>query len=116
MHKITDVKVQRCIGGVWQVVARPLDLSERMIALAAAISIDFNYFSQHSHSGGFGLPWLMMPIPMPPAPPYPEEGVAGPEGAAGGDPGTSPGGGETGAPASCSLSFLLRFVVTPLAR
>ena len=35
-----------------QEVVRPLQLDERMIALAAAISIDFDYFSQHSHGPG----------------------------------------------------------------
>eukprot|EP00884_Botryococcus_braunii_P006963 jgi/Botrbrau1/16268/Bobra.0066s0050.2 len=62
------------------VVSRPLALSERMIALAAAICIDFNYFSQHSNSGGLGLPWLLMPLPSPPVPGYPEP-PAGVEGA-----------------------------------
>ena len=42
------------IRGILQVqeVVRPLQLDERMIALAAAISIDFDYFSQHSHGPG----------------------------------------------------------------
>lgn len=35
-----------------QEVVRPLQLDERMIALAGAISIDFDYFSQHSHGPG----------------------------------------------------------------
>ncbi len=35
-----------------QEVARPLALDERMMALAAAISIDYDYFSQHSHGPG----------------------------------------------------------------
>ena len=35
-----------------QEVVRPLQLNERMVALAAAISIDFDYFSQHSHGPG----------------------------------------------------------------
>lgn len=29
-----------------------MQLDERMVALAAAISIDFDYFSQHSHGPG----------------------------------------------------------------
>ena len=33
-------------------MARPLALDERMMALAAAISIDYDYFSQHSHGPG----------------------------------------------------------------
>lgn len=43
----------------------PLPLSERLIALAAAISVDYNYFSPHSQSGGFINPPLFMPIPVP---------------------------------------------------
>ena len=33
-----------------QVVSHPLALDERMVALACAISIDYNYFSRLSHS------------------------------------------------------------------
>ncbi|GJP42575.1 hypothetical protein CLOM_g2126 [Closterium sp. NIES-68] len=33
-------------------VARPLSLSERAVCLALAISLDNDYFSRHSHSGG----------------------------------------------------------------
>lgn len=51
-----------------QEVARQLQLSERMLALAAAVSIDFDYFSRHSSGGGGMLPFFL-PIPMP-SPPY----------------------------------------------
>jgi hypothetical protein len=36
-----------------------------MIALAAAISVDYNFFSQHSSSGGLISPPLFMPVPLP---------------------------------------------------
>ena len=69
---------------------RPLGLDERMAVLAAAISIDFDYFSQHSqHGAGSMLPFFL-PIPMP-SPPYPPPedaagaGADGAEGAAAGD-------------------------------
>ena len=35
-----------------QAVTRPLLLSKRMIALAAAMSIDYDYFSRHSPGDG----------------------------------------------------------------
>ena len=50
-----------------QEVARQLQLSERMLALAAAVSIDFDYFSRHSSGGGGMLPFFL-PIPMPSPP------------------------------------------------
>lgn len=40
-----------------------------MIALAAAISIDFDYFSQHSHGPGM-MPGFLYPMPIP-SPSYP---------------------------------------------
>ncbi|GAC94227.1 scramblase [Pseudozyma hubeiensis SY62] len=43
---------------------RALTLDERAVALATAVSIDFDYFSRHSegmHGGGGMLPWMMMP-------------------------------------------------------
>ena len=68
---------------------RPLGLDERMAVLAAAISIDFDYFSQHSGHGAGGMMPFFLPIPMP-SPPYPPEdaggaGAGGAEGAAAGD-------------------------------
>lgn len=51
-----------------QVVGRPLALDERMVALAAAITIDYDFFSQHSHSGGWFYPPIFMPTPMPSTP------------------------------------------------
>lgn len=50
-----------------QVVGRPLELDERMIALACAVTVDFDFFSQHSAGGGagggMGMPFFM-PFPM----------------------------------------------------
>ncbi|KAF6767194.1 Scramblase [Kalmanozyma brasiliensis GHG001] len=43
---------------------RALTLDERTVALATAVSIDFDYFSRHSegmHGGGGMFPWMMMP-------------------------------------------------------
>ncbi len=66
-----------------QVVQRPLMLSERMVALAAAVSVDYDYFSQHSHGSGWFAPMMFPPVP------YPSGGGAegGAEGAEGGDQG-----------------------------
>jgi hypothetical protein len=50
----------------WQEVARPLRLDERMMALAAAISIDYDYFSQHSHGPGM-MPGARLHACMPDA-------------------------------------------------
>ena len=67
-----------------QIVQRPLMLSERMVALAAAVSVDYDYFSQHSHGSGWFAPMMFPPVP------YPSGGGAegGAEGAEGGDQGT----------------------------
>lgn len=40
--------------------SRPMTLDERAISLAAAISIDFDYFSRHSSSGGGFMPFFWM--------------------------------------------------------
>lgn len=64
-----------------QVVQRSLHLNERMIALAAAVSVDYDYFSQHSHGSGWFAPMMFPPVP------YPSEGGAE-GGAAGGEDGT----------------------------
>ncbi|KAF8057768.1 phospholipid scramblase family protein [Scenedesmus sp. PABB004] len=73
----TDVAVIPTVTGSQLVVPRPLPLSERLVCLAAAISIDYDFFSQHSaHSGFFGPP-LFMPVPLPGG------GVGGAAGAAG---------------------------------
>ena len=80
-------RFEQCCSSRAQEVVRPLALDERMAVLAAAISIDFDYFSQHSqHGAGSMLPFFL-PIPMP-SPPYPPEdaaGAGGAEGAAAGD-------------------------------
>jgi hypothetical protein len=57
---------------------RPLALDERMVALAAAISIDFDYFSQHSQGPGI-MPGFLFPMPIP-GYPEPEPGAGAPEG------------------------------------
>ncbi|KAL0047615.1 hypothetical protein WJX82_007792 [Trebouxia sp. C0006] len=68
------------------VVQRPLMLSERMVALAAAVSVDYDYFSQHSHGSGWFAPMMFPPVP------YPSGGGA--EGGAEGDEGGDQGQGE----------------------
>lgn len=62
---------------VVQVVQRSLQLSERMVALAAAVSVAYDYFSQHSHGSGWFAPMMLPPVP------YPSGGGA--EGGAAGD-------------------------------
>jgi hypothetical protein len=75
-----------------QVVARPMALSERMVALACALTVDYDFFSQHSSSGGGMIP-LMYPMPYP--------GGGGAEGAGGAAPGGAEGaGGVPGAGAA----------------
>ena len=64
-----------------------LGLDERCVALAAAMSIDFDHFSRHSHAG-FGVP-LFFPMPMPMPMPMPPADVGGGDGGLGGE-----GGGE----------------------
>eukprot|EP00793_Prasinoderma_coloniale_P004103 PRCOL_00006278-RA len=79
-------------------IEAPLGVSERALALACAISVDFDYFSQHSRSGGVLSPFgLGMPIPVPMPAPAPSgadseaeaPGVAGGAGAAGGAAGSA---------------------------
>jgi len=82
----TDAAVIPTQNGNQLEVVRNLKLSERAIALACAITIDFDYFSQHSGSPGIlGHTPLLMPMPMP----IPSGG--GEDGAPGGvDPSTAP--------------------------
>lgn len=64
----TDVQVIPASSGNQLVAQRSLQLDERMIALAAAISIDYDYFSRHSYGGGVLSPFVhppMIPFPMP---------------------------------------------------
>ena len=61
-----------------QQVARPLALDERTLVLAAAVSIDYDYFSQHSHGSGL-LPHFLMPYPGIPPVPYPDGADGGGE-------------------------------------
>lgn len=78
-------------------VARPLALDERMVALAAAVAIDFAFFSQHSHTSGMFAPPLIFPMPLPGGGVGAEAGAEGGEGeAAGGEGGASAAGGEAG--------------------
>lgn len=59
-------------------VSRHLGLEERMIALAAAISIDYDYFSRHSYGGGVLSPFIhppIIPFPVPAAGSTESEGV-----------------------------------------
>uniref|UniRef100_A0A383V788 Phospholipid scramblase n=1 Tax=Tetradesmus obliquus TaxID=3088 RepID=A0A383V788_TETOB len=74
----TEVAVIPSVTGNQLVVHQPLALSERMVALAAAISVDYNFFSQHSSGGGLISPPLFMPVPLPGG------GMGGGEAAAGG--------------------------------
>ncbi|KAK9808529.1 hypothetical protein WJX73_005262 [Symbiochloris irregularis] len=80
----TDVAVIPTQTGNQLVVATPLGLSERMMALAAAISVDYDYFSRHSQGAGGGMLPFLMPMPIPSVPyPDPEaDAEGGAEGAA----------------------------------
>lgn len=71
-----------------QAVTRALSLSERAIALACAVTIDFDYFSQHSGRPGLmsALPFFPMPMPMPV--PVPSGAGEGAGDVLGGSPGT----------------------------
>ena len=84
-----------CSTGDQLVLSNPLDLDERLVALAAAISIDYDYFSRHSYGSGLLSPFIGVPIPMPlpPAPP-----VSMPDVSSGGDagPGSGAGAGAAG--------------------
>uniref|UniRef100_A0A7S3QPT9 Phospholipid scramblase n=1 Tax=Dunaliella tertiolecta TaxID=3047 RepID=A0A7S3QPT9_DUNTE len=83
----TDVSIIPTATGNELVVLRSLQLEERMAVLAAAISIDYDYFSHHSHSSGwFGMWPMMMPFPGGGAPTEAgrETGDAGPAGGVGG--------------------------------
>ena len=57
-----------------------------MVALAAAVSVDYDYFSQHSHGSGWFAPMMFPPVP------YPSGG--GVEGGAEGGEGGEEGSGE----------------------
>jgi hypothetical protein len=52
---------------LFQEVVRSLALDERMAVLAAAISIDYDYFSRHSQGSGLLGP-MFFPMPLPPYP------------------------------------------------
>lgn len=75
--------------GEQMVLTRSLDVDERGITLAAAISADYDFFSVHSSSGGGLLPIPMFGPFFPPsadsAPPG-EGGVEGPAAPSGGAP------------------------------
>ncbi|KAL4433405.1 hypothetical protein ABPG77_010258 [Micractinium sp. CCAP 211/92] len=86
----TDVSVIPTSTGNQLVVHRPLELDERMVALAAAISIDYDFFSRHSYGGGFLGPF--MPVPIIPYPVPAGEAAEGVEGAAAGAEGAAAGG------------------------
>ncbi|EFN55871.1 hypothetical protein CHLNCDRAFT_145465 [Chlorella variabilis] len=75
----TDVSVIPTSAGNQLAVHRPLRLDERMVALAAAISIDYDFFSRHSYGGG-----VLTPFFGPPVMPYP--GPVGGEAAKAGGP------------------------------
>lgn len=66
-----------CTSGNQLMVESPLELDERMVALAAAISIDYDYFSRHSYGSGILSPFMHVPMPMPvPIPDMPGKGAS----------------------------------------
>ena len=60
-----ETAVIPCSSGLQLKLPSPLALDERMIALAAAISIDYDYFSRHSYVSGMLSPFIHPPLPMP---------------------------------------------------
>ncbi|KAJ2662495.1 hypothetical protein IW148_002919 [Coemansia sp. RSA 1199] len=44
------------------VTEHAMDLDKRAVALGAAVSIDFDYFSRHSRVGFGGIPWFTFPV------------------------------------------------------
>lgn len=65
LPKSSDYSVIPCTNGDQLVIKQPLGIDERMITLAAAISIDYDYFSRHSYGSGWLAPFVHPPIPMP---------------------------------------------------
>ncbi|KAJ2359086.1 hypothetical protein IWW50_000087 [Coemansia erecta] len=47
--------------GLQAIAEHAMDLDKRAVALAAAVSIDFDYFSRHSRVGFGGMPWFFLP-------------------------------------------------------
>ena len=81
-YSISSLNKWSCCGPslltalIKQEVVRPLSIDERTLILATAVSIDFDYFSQHSHGSGL-LPFGFMPFPGAPVPYPSDEGGAG---------------------------------------
>ena len=83
-----------CTTGNQLMVENPLEIDERMVALAAAISIDYDYFSRHSYGSGFLSPFIPVPMPMPvPIPDVPGD-VPPSSSGTGGDQGAGDTGGQ----------------------
>ncbi|GAX76018.1 hypothetical protein CEUSTIGMA_g3461.t1 [Chlamydomonas eustigma] len=61
----TGVAVIPTSAGNQLAVARSMELSERMITLACAISVDYDFFSQHSHGGGLVGGFMPYYVPVP---------------------------------------------------
>ncbi|KAH7622753.1 hypothetical protein Ndes2526B_g03592 [Nannochloris sp. 'desiccata'] len=72
----TDAVVIPTTIGNQLAVSRPLQLDERMVALALAVSIDYDFFSRHSYGGG-----ALSPFVHPPIIPFPMGGMGGGDGA-----------------------------------
>jgi len=71
----TDAAVIPTTTGNQLAVVRPLHLDERMVALALAVSIDYDFFSRHSYGGG-----ALSPFVHPPIIPFPMGGMGGGDG------------------------------------
>jgi len=65
LPKSSDYSVIPCTNGDQLIVNQTLGIDERMITLAAAISIDYDYFSRHSYGSGWLAPFVHPPIPVP---------------------------------------------------
>ncbi len=78
----TDAAVIPTTTGNQLAVVRPLQLDERMVALALAVSIDYDFFSRHSYGGG-----ALSSFVHPPIIPFPMGGMGGLGGGGGDDVG-----------------------------
>jgi len=94
----TDCSVIPTVSGNQLEVVRQLSLTERALALACAINIDFDYFSRHS--GGAGILPFVGAYPTPVPIPVPSGGGSAPPDAGAPEPGTTGSGAPGGSGAS----------------
>lgn len=62
---LTTAAASNAGGALANIEKRPMNLDERAVLLATAISVDFDYFSKMSHAGGGGLGMMPFFLPIP---------------------------------------------------